>query len=72
MATGIIRYFDPKNSTGFIDQDNGEGDLFFSVSRILGLQRRTFSCGDIVEYLASLGTFNPRALAVRVIRSSGD
>ena len=50
MATGMVKWFDPKKGYGFITQDNGE-DVFVHWRQIQGEEGfKTLQDGEKVEF----------------------
>ena len=50
MATGMVKWFDPKKGYGFITQDNGD-DVFVHWRQIVATDSfKTLQDGDRVEF----------------------
>ena len=64
MATGKIKWFNPKKGYGFIQDDSGEKDVFVHISALeeAGIDRLTE--GDAVSF--DLTTENGREKAVNI------
>jgi len=50
MATGKIKWFNDAKGFGFIEQDNGEADVFVHFSAIKGEGYKTLREGQAVEF----------------------
>jgi len=50
MATGKIKWFNDAKGFGFIEQDNGEADVFVHFSAIRGEGYKTLREGQEVEF----------------------
>lgn len=64
MATGTVKWFDPKKGFGFIQQDDGE-DVFVHYSNIDGEGHKSLDEGDKVEFEVMQGNKGPFAQGVR-------
>ncbi|MFQ6088909.1 MAG: cold-shock protein [Candidatus Methanofastidiosia archaeon] len=47
--TGRVKWFDPKKGYGFIELEDGSGDVFVHHSAILGEGFKTLNEGDVVS-----------------------
>ena len=50
MAEGIVKWFSDKKGYGFIEQENGNGDIFVHYSSIDMPGFRTLAEGDRVNF----------------------
>ena len=50
MPTGKVKWFDGKKGYGFIEKDDGSGDVFAHYQDIVGEGYRTLHEGDQVEF----------------------
>lgn len=65
MTTGNIKWFDNKKGFGFIQGQEGQGDIFVHFSAIEGEGFRTLADGDEVEYELVTSEKGPQARNVR-------
>ena len=65
MATGTVKWFNDAKGFGFIENDNGSGDLFVHFSNIEGSGFKTLREGEPVEFEESQGRKGPEAINVR-------
>lgn len=61
MAQGIVKWFSDKKGFGFIEQEEGGGDVFVHHSAIQMEGFRTLSEGDRVSYDVEAGNRGPSA-----------
>ncbi|HIJ72883.1 MAG TPA: cold-shock protein [Candidatus Hydrogenedentes bacterium] len=66
MATGTVKFFNDQRGYGFIQPDDGEGDLFVHRSNIQ-TRDQTLLDNQRVEYEAGEGRKGPEAKNVRPI-----
>lgn len=50
MPTGRVKWFDNKKGYGFIELDDGSGDIFVHYSDIVEEGFKTLAEGDTVEF----------------------
>ncbi len=50
MATGKVKWFNESKGFGFIEQDDGNGDVFVHFSAIVGEGFKTLAEGDKVTF----------------------
>lgn len=50
LATGKIKWFDEKKGFGFIEAEDGSGDIFVHYSDIVGEGFKTLREGERVQY----------------------
>ncbi|MDM8525640.1 cold-shock protein [Desulfococcaceae bacterium HSG8] len=67
MAEGIVKWFSNKKGFGFIEQDNGEGDVFVHHSAIDMSGFKTLAEGDRVSFEIEKGDRGPAAKNVSKI-----
>jgi cold shock protein len=65
MATGTVKWFNEAKGFGFIENDNGSGDLFVHFSNILGNGFKTLREGEAVEFEEAEGRKGPEAINVQ-------
>ena len=62
--TGIVKWFNGQKGYGFIERDNGEGDVFVHFSAITGDGFKNLDEGDKVEFIVRMGDKGPQAQEV--------
>jgi CspA family cold shock protein len=67
MAEGKVKWFNNKKGFGFIEQNNGEGDVFVHHSSINMSGFRTLAEGDDVTFEVENGERGPAAKNVTKI-----
>jgi CspA family cold shock protein len=55
MATGTVKWFNDSKGFGFIEQDDGSGDVFVHYSALAGDGFKTLAEGDKVTFNAVKG-----------------
>lgn len=50
MATGTVKWFNESKGFGFLEQDDGSGDVFVHFSAITGSGFKTLGEGDKVRF----------------------
>ena len=61
MANGIVKWFSDKKGYGFIEQEDGQGDIFVHYSAINGTGFKTLAEGDRVSFDVVDGERGPAA-----------
>jgi len=64
VATGKVKWFDAKKGYGFIEMDNGGGDIFVHFSSISGDGFKTLEEGQKVQFDIGEGKKGKQALNV--------
>lgn len=67
MANGIVKWFSDKKGFGFIEQENGQGDIFVHYSSIQGDGFKTLGEGEQVKFEVENTTRGPAATNVHRI-----
>jgi CspA family cold shock protein len=67
MPTGRVKWFDNKKGYGFIELDDGSGDIFVHYSDIVEEGFKTLSEGDAVEFEISESDQSRKATKVKKI-----
>ncbi|WP_129668535.1 cold-shock protein [Phytoactinopolyspora endophytica] len=71
MPTGTVKWFDAAKGFGFIENDDGSGDVFVHYSAIADTSGfRELNDGQRVEFEVSRGTKGNQADNVRTIAGS--
>ncbi len=65
MATGTVKWFNAEKGYGFIQQDNGNADVFVHFSAIQTSGYRTLEENQRVEFEVTQGQKGPQAEQVR-------
>jgi CspA family cold shock protein len=66
MATGTVKWFNDAKGYGFLQQDNGEADVFVHFSAIAGEGFKSLREGQKVEFDIEKDAKGLRAANVRV------
>jgi CspA family cold shock protein len=67
MANGIVKWFNDSKGFGFIEQEDGEKDLFVHHSAINSTGFKSLSEGDRVSFEIEEGPKGPSAVNVTVV-----
>jgi len=67
MATGTVKWFNESKGFGFIEQDDGSGDVFVHFSAISGEGFKTLAEGDKVTFNVTKG---PKGLQAENVQKS--
>ena len=67
MATGTVKWFNADKGYGFIQQDDGQADVFVHFSAIQTSGYRTLEENQRVEFEVTQGQKGPQAEQVRPI-----
>ncbi len=67
MATGTVKWFNAEKGYGFIQQDDGNADVFVHFSAIQTSGYRTLEENQRVEFEVTQGQKGPQAEQVRPI-----
>ncbi len=50
MAKGKVKWFNPQKGFGFIEPENGGGDVFVHISAVEAAGWRSLQDGEAIEY----------------------
>ena len=67
MAQGTVKWFNSEKGYGFIEREDGEGDIFVHYSEIQGSGFRTLEENQQVTFEVGSGTKAEQAQSVSVI-----
>jgi CspA family cold shock protein len=70
--TGTVKWFNAGKGYGFIERDNGEGDVFVHYSAINGTGFKTLDEGERVEFDVVESEKGPQAQDVTSLAESSD
>lgn len=70
--TGTVKWFNAGKGYGFIERDNGEGDVFVHYSAINGTGFKTLDAGDRVEFDVVESEKGPQAQDVSSLTDTTD
>ena len=65
--TGTVKWFSDEKGYGFIERENGEGDVFVHHSAIQGEGFKTLAEGQRVEFEVVQGQKGPAAENVKTV-----
>lgn len=68
MQEGVVKWFSAEKGFGFIERQDGQGDVFVHFSAIKGDGFRTLEEGQRVSFEVTQGQKGPQASNVTVIR----
>lgn len=68
MQEGIVKWFSAEKGYGFIERQDGQGDVFVHFSAINGDGFRTLEEGQRVTFEVTQGQKGPQAANVSVVR----
>ncbi len=64
QKSGRVKWFDPKKGYGFIEAEDGSGDVFVHYSDIVGKGYRTLREGERVRFEVVQSEKGPKAIRV--------
>ncbi|NLN29389.1 MAG: cold-shock protein [Firmicutes bacterium] len=67
MEQGTVKWFNTEKGYGFIERENGAGDVFVHYTAIVGSGFRNLEEGQIVTFEVTQGQKGPQASNVTVI-----
>ena len=67
MAQGTVKWFNSEKGYGFIEREDGEGDIFVHYSEIQGSGFRTLEEHQKVEFEIGEGAKGPQAQQVTAL-----
>ena len=68
LQEGIVKWFSAEKGYGFIERQDGQGDVFVHFSAINGDGFRTLEEGQRVTFEVTQGQKGPQAANVSVVR----
>jgi len=68
LQEGVVKWFSAEKGFGFIEREDGQGDVFVHFSAINGEGFRTLEEGQRVTFEVTQGQKGPQASNVTVIR----
>lgn len=66
--SGKVKWFDEAKGFGFIEPDDGSGDVFVHFSSIQGSGFRTLAENQRVEFVSKQGPKGPQATEVHPVK----
>ena len=67
-VSGVVKFFNPHSSFGYIIQDDGSEDLYVHAKALGAVPGGVLQAGDKVEYRVAVFNERPRAKDVRVLK----
>ena len=67
-VSGVVKFFNPHSSFGYIIQDDGSEDLYVHAKALSAVPGGVLRAGDMVEYRVAVFNERPRAKDVRVLK----
>ena len=67
-VNGVVKFFNPTSSFGYIIQDDGSEDLYVHAKALGAVPGGVLQAGDKVEYRVAVFNERPRAKDVRVLK----
>ena len=67
MAYGTVKFFNAEKGYGFIEQEDGSGDIFVHYTEIQGTGFRTLEDNQRVSFEVSDGPKGPQATHVETV-----
>ena len=67
-VSGVVKFFNPTSSFGYIIQDDGSEDLYVHAKALGAVPGGVLGAGDKVEYRVAVFNERPRAKDVRVLK----
>lgn len=68
MEQGTVKWFNTEKGYGFIERENGDGDVFVHYTAIQGTGFRNLEEGQIVTFEVTQGQKGPQASNVNIVR----
>lgn len=70
IMTGKVVWFDARKGVGFIEKDDGQGDLFVHWTNIEMEGFKTLKAGQIVSYALGENHKGAQAICIKVIKEA--
>lgn len=64
---GKVKWFNNQKGYGFIERENGEGDIFVHFSSITGEGFKSLEEGQVVQFEVGTGKKGPQAMNVQPV-----